>query len=70
MLFESLPDWRPGRLTGHQIMSKAQTFFSTGRGPHPSRRGLLRGGLAVGTLALGGRAALAQHLAEPPASPA
>ena len=27
----------------------------------PSRRGVLQGGLAIGTLALGGRAAFAQH---------
>jgi FtsP/CotA-like multicopper oxidase with cupredoxin domain len=37
-------------------------FFGTGRGlrPHISRRGLLRGGLALGTLALGPRVAMAQ----------
>jgi FtsP/CotA-like multicopper oxidase with cupredoxin domain len=40
-------------------MTKERKFFSAG--PHPSRRGLLQGGLAIGTLALGGRAALAQH---------
>jgi hypothetical protein len=34
-------------------------FFGTSRGlgPHVSRRGLLHGGLAIGTLALGQRAA-------------
>jgi FtsP/CotA-like multicopper oxidase with cupredoxin domain len=40
-------------------MTKERKLFSAG--PHPSRRGLLQGGLAIGTLALGGRAALAQH---------
>jgi hypothetical protein len=31
-----------------------------GLGPHASRRGMLRAGLAIGTLALGQRAALGQ----------
>ena len=37
-------------------------FFGTSRGlgPHASRRGLLQAGLAIGTLALGQRAALGQ----------
>jgi FtsP/CotA-like multicopper oxidase with cupredoxin domain len=43
-------------------MAKEQRFFSTSRGvgPHASRRGLLQAGLAIGTLALGRRAALGQ----------
>jgi FtsP/CotA-like multicopper oxidase with cupredoxin domain len=43
-------------------MAKEQRFASTssGLGPHASRRGLLQGALAIGTLALGGRAALGQ----------
>jgi FtsP/CotA-like multicopper oxidase with cupredoxin domain len=43
-------------------MAKAQRFFGTSRGlgPHASRRGLLQAGLALGTLALGRRAALGQ----------
>ena len=43
-------------------MAKEQRFFGTsGRlGPHASRRGLLQAGLAIGTLALGQRAALGQ----------
>jgi FtsP/CotA-like multicopper oxidase with cupredoxin domain len=43
-------------------MAKAQRFFGTSRGlgPHASRRGLLQAGLAIGTLALGRRAALGQ----------
>lgn len=54
-------------------MAKAQSFFGTSRGfgPQSSRRGLLRAGLAVGTLVLGRRAALGQpggmhaHMPEP-----
>jgi hypothetical protein len=43
-------------------MTKEQGFFtSNGLGPYASRRGLLRAGLAIGALALGRRAALAQH---------
>jgi FtsP/CotA-like multicopper oxidase with cupredoxin domain len=44
-------------------MAKEQRFFGTSRGlgPHASRRGLLQAGLAIGTLALGRRAALGQH---------
>jgi FtsP/CotA-like multicopper oxidase with cupredoxin domain len=44
-------------------MAKEQRFFGTSRGlgPHASRRGLLQASLAIGTLALGGRTALAQH---------
>ena len=43
-------------------MSKEQRFFGTSRGlgPHASRRGLLQAGLAIGTLALGQRAAQGQ----------
>jgi FtsP/CotA-like multicopper oxidase with cupredoxin domain len=43
-------------------MIKEQRFFSTSRGvgPRASRRGLLQAGLAIGTLALGRRAALGQ----------
>ena len=43
-------------------MAKAQRFFGTSRGLglHASRRGLLQAGLAIGTLALGRRAALGQ----------
>jgi hypothetical protein len=43
-------------------MAKEQSFFSMtgGGGPHASRRGLLKAGLALGTLALGRRAALSQ----------
>jgi hypothetical protein len=43
-------------------MAKAQSFFGTNRGfgPQFSRRGLLRAGLAGGTLALGRRTALGQ----------
>src|SRR5260370_41131754 len=43
-------------------MSKEQRIFGTSRGlgPHASRRGLLQAGLAIGTLALGQRAALGQ----------
>ena len=43
-------------------MAKAQRFFgmSRGLGPHASRRGVLQAGLAIGTLALGRRAALGQ----------
>ena len=43
-------------------MANEQRFFhkSRGFGPHASRRGLLQAGLAVGTLALSPRAALAQ----------
>ena len=39
-----------------------QNFFGASRalGPHASRRGLLQAGLAIGTLALGQRAALGQ----------
>jgi FtsP/CotA-like multicopper oxidase with cupredoxin domain len=40
-------------------MGKLRKFF--GAGPHPSRRGLLQGGLAIGSLALSPRAAPAQH---------
>src|SRR3984957_16295381 len=49
-----------GGLAG--IMAKGQRFFGAGRGlgPHTSRRGLLQGGLAIGALALGQRAAQAQ----------
>ncbi len=48
---------------GRETMIKGHKLFgaSIGRGPRPSRRRLLQGGLAIGTLALGGRAALAQH---------
>jgi hypothetical protein len=43
-------------------MAKEQSFFGTNRGLglHASRRGLLQAGLAIGTLALGQRAALGQ----------
>ena len=43
-------------------MDKEQRFFRVSRGfdPHASRRGLLQAGLAIGTLALGPRAALGQ----------
>ena len=43
-------------------MAKEQGFLGTSRGllPHASRRGLLQASLAIGTLALGGRAALGQ----------
>ena len=43
-------------------MSKEQRIFGTSRGlgPHASRRGLLQAGLAIGTLAVGQRAALGQ----------
>jgi FtsP/CotA-like multicopper oxidase with cupredoxin domain len=43
-------------------MAKEQRVFGTSRGlgPHASRRGLLQAGLAIGTLALGRRAALGQ----------
>jgi hypothetical protein len=43
-------------------MAKARRFFGTSRGlgPHASRRGVLQAGLAIGTLALGRRAALGQ----------
>ena len=43
-------------------MAKEQRFFGTSRGlgPHASPRGLLQAGLAIGTLALGQRAALGQ----------
>jgi len=55
-------------------MAKEQRFFGTscGLGPHASRRGLLKAGLAIGTLALGQRAALGQsggahvHMPEAP----
>jgi hypothetical protein len=54
-------------------MAKEQRFFGTSRRlePHASRRGLLQAGLAIGTLALGQRAALGQsggahvHMPEP-----
>ena len=54
-------------------MAKAQSYFGTSRGlgPHASRRGVLQVGLAIGTLALGRRTALAQpggmhaHMPEP-----
>jgi hypothetical protein len=44
-------------------MANEQRFFAASltAGPHASRRGLLRAGLAIGTLALSPRAALAQH---------
>ena len=44
---------------GRETMIKGHKLFgaSIGRGPRPSRRRLLQGGLAIGTLALGGRAA-------------
>jgi hypothetical protein len=43
-------------------MTQKHNFLGAGRGPHlPSRRHLLRGGLAIGTLALGGRAAFTQQ---------
>ena len=47
---------------GSGIMAKEERFFGTSRGlrPHTSRRGLLQAGLAIGTLALGQRAALGQ----------
>src|SRR5690242_17307188 len=65
-------------------MAKQPEFSGTSRwlGPHTSRRGLLRAGLALGTLALGQRVALGQSagdhahnmpdpgLANPPAAPA
>src|SRR5215216_220140 len=43
-------------------MSEQQRFSGMSRrlGPYASRRGLLQAGLAIGTLALGRRAALAQ----------
>ncbi|HEX9524916.1 MAG TPA: hypothetical protein VF949_18205, partial [Reyranella sp.] len=43
-------------------MARGQHFIGTGRGlgPHASRRGVLLAGLAVGTLAVGQRAALGQ----------
>ena len=43
-------------------MNKEQRILGAGRGLglHASRRGLLQAGLAIGTLALGGRAALGQ----------
>src|SRR5437762_8820170 len=43
-------------------MAKEQGIFGTnpGLGPHASRRGFLQAGLAIGTLALGQRAALGQ----------
>ena len=43
-------------------MAKEQRLFGTSRGlaPHASRRGLLKAGLAIGTLALSQRAALGQ----------
>ena len=43
-------------------MAKEQSVFGTSRGlgPHASRRGVLQAGLAIGTLALGQRAALGQ----------
>ena len=43
-------------------MAKEQRFFGTSceLGPHASRRGFLQAGLAIGTLALGQRAALGQ----------
>jgi hypothetical protein len=43
-------------------MAKEQGIFGTNRGlgPHASRRGFLQAGLAIGTLALGQRAALGQ----------
>ena len=43
-------------------MAKEQRFFGTsqGLGPRASRRGVLQAGLAIGTLALGQRAALGQ----------
>src|SRR5262245_26158315 len=43
-------------------MAKEQSVFGTSRGlgPRASRRGLLQAGLAIGTLALGQRAALGQ----------
>ena len=43
-------------------MAKEQRFFrmSRGLGPRASRRGVLQAGLAIGTLALGPRAALGQ----------
>ena len=46
-------------------MVKEQRFFSTSRGvgPRASRRGLLQAGLAIGTLALGRRAALGKPAA-------
>ena len=53
-----------GHLTGSgsEIMANEQKFFATSRGlgPHASRRGFLQTGLAIGTLALGERAALGQ----------
>ena len=49
-------------LTQREGMAKEQRFAGTssGLGPHASRRGLLQAGLAIGTLALGQRAALGQ----------
>jgi hypothetical protein len=43
-------------------MAKEQGIFGANRGlgPHASRRGFLQAGLAIGTLALGQRAALGQ----------
>jgi FtsP/CotA-like multicopper oxidase with cupredoxin domain len=53
-----------GHLTGSgsEIMPNEQRVFGTSRGlgPHASRRGLLQTALAIGTLALGQRAALGQ----------
>jgi FtsP/CotA-like multicopper oxidase with cupredoxin domain len=42
-------------------MTKGQRYFGTKNLPHPSRRCLLQGGLAIGTLALGQRVALGQQ---------
>jgi FtsP/CotA-like multicopper oxidase with cupredoxin domain len=51
-----------GHLRGSGIMANEQRVIHTSRGfgPQASRRGLLRVGLAIGTLALGRRAALGQ----------
>src|SRR4029450_144428 len=53
----------PGNSLGASLMAKEQGLFGTSRGlgPHASRRGLLQAGLAIGALALGRRAALAQR---------
>src|SRR5262249_38089575 len=52
-------------------MTAQQRFFGTSRGlgPHASRRGLLQAGLAIGTLALGQRAALGQPTGAHPPMP-
>src|SRR5262245_22955013 len=51
-----------GHLAWSRVMAKEQRSSGTGRGlgPQASRRGLLQAGLAIGTLALGQRAALGQ----------